>query len=130
MLVVDASVVVGAILAGNGFGLWREHQLLAPPLLWSEVRSVLHEHRWRGLIPGDQVAAVLERFETIPVERREDVQLGDVAWSIADEMGWAKTYDAEYIALARLLDCRMVTADARLRRSAKRLGRIVGPTEV
>ena len=31
-------------------------------------------------------------------------------------MGWAQTYDAEYLALARLLRCRLLTTDAKLKR--------------
>ena len=45
-------------------------------------------------------------------------------------MGWAKTYDAEYLALAELLDCRFVTLDARLHRGAARLGFVLSPTEL
>jgi hypothetical protein len=47
-----------------------------------------------------------------------------------DELGWAKTYDANYVALARILDCRLVTLDARLRRGTARLGFVIGPTEL
>lgn len=49
---------------------------------------------------------------------------------MADEFGWAKTYDAEYVALALLLKCRLVTVDARLRRATERLGITIGPTEL
>jgi hypothetical protein len=49
---------------------------------------------------------------------------------VADELGWAKTYDANYIAPARLLDARVVTLDARLRRGAGRTGLVIGPDEV
>lgn len=49
---------------------------------------------------------------------------------IASELGWAKTYDAEYLALARLLDTRVVTLDLRLRRGAERLGLVVTPDEL
>jgi predicted nucleic acid-binding protein len=43
-------------------------------------------------------------------------------------MGWAKTHDAEYLALAQLLGCRFVTLDARLHQGAARLGFVVSPT--
>lgn len=49
---------------------------------------------------------------------------------IADELGWVKTYDAECLALARLLGCRVVTLDSRLRREADRLGLVVSPAEL
>jgi hypothetical protein len=55
---------------------------------------------------------------------------GDLAWRIADELGWAKTYDAEYLALAGVLGCRLVTLDLRLRRGAERLGYVVTPMEL
>ncbi|MBW3604294.1 MAG: hypothetical protein KY460_05140 [Actinobacteria bacterium] len=44
--------------------------------------------------------------------------------------GLAKTYDAEFLALARLLDRRFVTIDDRLWRGARRLGFVVGPAEL
>jgi predicted nucleic acid-binding protein len=37
-------------------------------------------------------------------------------------MGWAKTYDAEYCALAELLGTRLITGDRRLRAGTRRLG--------
>jgi hypothetical protein len=46
----------------------------------------------------------------------------DRGWKLAEEFGWAKTYDAEYVALAKLNNCRLVTVDGRLRRGANRLG--------
>ena len=49
---------------------------------------------------------------------------------MADELGWAKTYDANYVALARILVCRLVTRDARLRRGTARFGFVIGPTEL
>jgi len=102
----------------------------APPLMWSEARSVLHEHAWRGVVERATARMAQIRLERADVQLRDDVLLGEEAWRIADELGWAKTYDAEYLALASLLDCRLVTADARLRRGAGRLGYVVGPTEL
>lgn len=74
--------------------------------------------------------AVRGRVERSAIERFDDDRLGDEAWRVADQLGWAKTYDAEYVALARLLECRLVTLDGRLRRSAGRVAHVVGPTEL
>src|SRR5680860_1468276 len=54
-------------------------------------------------------------------------KLGEVAWRLSEELGWAKTYDAEYLALALHLDCRFVTLDGRLSRGADRLGFVIEP---
>lgn len=108
-------------------GRWR---LIAPPLLWSEVRSALHEARWRREIDDGQAAAARAAFAGLGIERDDPAELDETAWSLADELGLAKTYDAEFLALARLRDCLLVTADARLRRGADRLGFVVDPVEL
>ncbi|HVD86055.1 MAG TPA: type II toxin-antitoxin system VapC family toxin, partial [Solirubrobacterales bacterium] len=61
----------------------------------------------------------------MPVQIIEPDALHEEAWNIADDLGWAKTYDAGYVALAKLSGCRLVTTDARLRRGADRLGFVV-----
>lgn len=98
--------------------------------MWSEARSSLHETLRRGEIPAADARAVLERLEHCPVEPTSYESLGRDAWAIADELGWAKTYDAEYLALARHLGARVVTLDARLRRRADRTGLVVGPSKL
>lgn len=64
------------------------------------------------------------------IRARSHRRLGQVAWELSDELGWAKTYDVEYLALAVHLDCRFVTLDARLRRGADRLGFVIDPSEI
>jgi predicted nucleic acid-binding protein len=130
MLVIDASVAVAASYAPDGFEEFDRERLLAPPLLWSEARSALHELLWRREITRDDARAAHGRLERCPVESVTDPQLGEQAWRIADDFGWAKTYDAEYVALAQMRDCRLVTLDARLRRSADRLGLVISPAEL
>jgi len=130
MLVVDASVVIRACAAPEGFALLADSELLAPALLWSEVRSALHEAACRGEVASDRAAKVLRALDDSPVRLRAHESLGPEAWRVADELGMAKTYDAEYVALARLLECRLVTLDGRLRRGADRLGFVVGPSEL
>ena len=130
MLVVDASVALAASAVRDGFAELREERLVAPPLMWSEGRSALHELLWRRQISATDADATRARLETCPVSLEHPADLGATAWRIADELGWAKTYDAEYLGLARLLGCRVVTLDIRLRRGADRLGLVVAPHEL
>lgn len=129
-LVVDASVAVAASATPVGFARFRGLELVAPPLMWIEVSSALHAAMWRGELQRDQAEPTLKRALAAPIKRTEPKTLQQEAWAIADEMGWAKTYDANYVALARLLGCRLVTLDARLRRGTDRLGFVIGPTEL
>ncbi len=130
MLVVDASVAFSAARVEDGFDLLGDEDLVAPGLMWSEARSALHQVAWRGELPADDALAALQRLERAPVTRNAPELLGVEAWRLADELGWAKTYDAEYLALGRILGCRVVTLDQRLRRGADRLGFVVSPTEL
>lgn len=51
--------------------------------------------------------------------------------TLAVEMGWARSYDAEHCALAESVDGRLITCDMRLRRGAEgRLPYVVTPDEI
>ncbi len=132
MLVIDANVAVGACAKPDGFQAigWSGEQLAAPPLMWSEARANLHLMLTKGEISAERAATLVKRLETAGVEKHDPPGLGRRAWEIAEEFGWGRTYDAEYIALARLLRCRLVTFDGRLHRGAKRLGIVITPDEL
>jgi predicted nucleic acid-binding protein len=130
-LAIDASVAIRACLGASGFELLTPHgQLVAPQLLWSEVTSALRELAWRHEIDAATARSALERLLAGPVEAIAHPQLHHTATALAGRLGWAKTYDAEYIALAQLLDVRLVTVDARLARGAGKEARIVGPMDL
>ena len=136
MLVIDGSLAVELSLDRIGEhaseALGSDGDLIAPTLLWSEVPSALHEMAFRGEISATLAELGLQRFlggKLGIVERRPD-NLTSTAWQIAEDFGWAKTYDAEYVALAKLNECRLVTVDNRLRRGAERLGFVVTPAEL
>jgi predicted nucleic acid-binding protein len=130
MLVLDASVGIPACASPDGFEIFGDEDLFAPPLMWSEARSAIHEALWRGDVTRTYALRTAERLESSPIRARSYRRLGQAAWELSDELGWAKTYDAEYLALAAHLDCRFVTLDSRLRRGADRLGFVIGPMEI
>jgi predicted nucleic acid-binding protein len=130
MVVVDAAVVVTACLAEAGFEPLAREELVAPYLMWSEASSVLHELKWRKEISSQLAKVALERLTTADVSGRRPKGLAAEAWRVADQLGWTKTYDAEYVALARLLKCRLVTTDAKLKAAASRMLNVIGPAEL
>lgn len=129
MLVVDASYGVQGCLVEDGFSPLGD-ELVAPPLWWAEVTSALHELWWRRSITPELASASFERLLAAPVAERRPRRLRREAWRIAGQLGWGKSYDAEYVALAGLLGCRLLTLDGRLRRGAARVVETIGPAEL
>jgi predicted nucleic acid-binding protein len=79
--------------------------------------SVFHEMSWRGEEIGKERAKLmLTRLLEANFEIRAPMGLTESAWDVADELGSAKTYDAQYVALARMLDCKLASIDERLLR--------------
>jgi len=130
VLAVDATVVITACLSESGLKPLATEELVAPRLMWSEASSVLHELRWRKEISRELTAIALDRLATADISARRPKGLIEEAWRIADRLGWAKTYDAEYLALARLLKCRLLTTDAKMKSAGSDLVDVIGPTEL
>jgi predicted nucleic acid-binding protein len=112
--VVDCGVVLH--LAGEGIEVAAEHELLAPTLLRSQTLSALHEAVHRGEIPPADALDRLARIQAMPIRLLGDAVLRRRAWQVADRLGWAETYDAEYVALTQLQADAFLTLDAELAR--------------
>jgi predicted nucleic acid-binding protein len=117
--VVDAGVVIH--LATAGIDVSPEHELLAPTLLRSEVLSALHEAAARGEITADVGLERHRRISRMPIRLLGDAVLRRRAWQIADQLGWDKTYQAEYVALTQLQADALITMDEDLKRSVQRI---------
>ena len=115
--VVDAGAVLH--LASAEIDVSDEHELLAPTLLRSQTLSALHAAVHRGEIEADVAREQLARIGRMPIRLLGDAVLRRRAWEVADQLGWASTYDAEYVALTQLQADAFVTLDAELARSVE-----------
>jgi predicted nucleic acid-binding protein len=114
VLVVDANIVVEVTLERFGveaLDTLGDEQLIAPWLLWSEVPAALSAMIFRAEVSRELGESALGRLGTISVEPRHPDGLIAEAWCVAKGRGWAKTYDAEYLALAARLDGRRPPAN-------------------
>ncbi len=115
--VVDSGAVLHLASAGIEVGV--EHELLAPTLLRSQTLSALHEAVQRGEIPADIARDHLAQIGRMPIRLLGDAVLRRRAWDLADQLRWASTYNAEYVALTQLQADAFVTRDAELARSVE-----------
>jgi predicted nucleic acid-binding protein len=112
--VVDCGVVLA--LARDGTKIPAKHKLLAPTLLRSQALSALHEAVHSGKLSAEVARDQLAQFNRLPIRLLGDAVLRRRAWDLAEQLGWAETYDAEYIALTQLQADAFVTLDAKLAR--------------
>lgn len=130
ILVLDSSAGLRAAQSSAAAAVLAPHDLIAPTLWRSETRSAVHEALWRRELDDAGVRVVLDGLAALGVKLQDPDGLHDTAWAVADELGWAKTYDAEFVALARMTGSVVLTTDARLRRGADRTGLVISPDEL
>jgi predicted nucleic acid-binding protein len=113
--VLDAGAVLE--LARSETEVSEAHELLAPTLLRSQTLSALHEAVQLGELPADIARERLARIGRMSIRLLGDAVLRRRAWEVADRLGWASTYDAEYVALTQLQGDAFITLDVELARS-------------
>ena len=112
--VVDAAAALR--LAELDAQVAEPHELLAPTLIRSQVLSTLHEAVHRGDLTAKVGRERLDGFGRLKIRLLGDAVLRRTAWKVADQLGWASTYDAEYVALTQLQGEALVTENTELAR--------------
>jgi len=99
----------------------KKHELLAPTLLRSQTLSMLHEAVSLGGFGAQEAWERYVRIGKMPIRLLGDLVLRRRAWELADQLGWASTYDAEYIALTQLQADAFITLNRDLARGVSGL---------
>jgi predicted nucleic acid-binding protein len=94
------------------------HQVLAPTLLRSQLLSLLYRAVRDGEMSKKDADRQLNYVRSLRVRLLGDRVLQNVAWQIANQLGWADTLDAEYVALTRPQAEAFITLDVQLARTS------------
>jgi predicted nucleic acid-binding protein len=105
--VIDAPTLLHLI--ANDVRISPRHQLVAPNLIRSQGLSMLFEAVTRGDLTEDLALQHHERLTELKMRLLGDRVSRRTAWKIAREHGWETTYDAEYLAVAKLQADALVT---------------------
>ncbi|MDN5789876.1 MAG: type II toxin-antitoxin system VapC family toxin [Micrococcales bacterium] len=120
MIVVDASVVVAALLSTGGAGararerLRLDPDLHVPHLLDVEVTAALRRRVRLGQTGIDVATEIRADLADFAALRWDHEPLLGRVWELRENVS---PYDAVYIVLAEMLDAPLVTGDARLSRA-------------
>lgn len=117
-------------IAADDLAVADGHELLAPTLLRSQTLAVLHEAVHAGELPDAVARERLRRVGALRVRLLGDAVLRRVAWEVATELGWATTYDAEYVALTRLQGDALLTLDPAFARRVAGVVRVASLDEL
>jgi len=122
-LCVDASVAAKWVLpeeySDQALALYRDCDqsnvvVAVPPHLPIEVINIIRRRVVRGLITHAEGQEILRTFTQFSVRLVIPPGLYEEAFNLADAFNLPAVYDAHYVALAKLLDCDLWTADERL----------------
>ncbi|GAB3982052.1 PIN domain-containing protein [Actinoallomurus acanthiterrae] len=120
MIVIDNSALVEALVGTSPpkelVTVVAEEDLHVPHLIDYEFRSALRGLVLAGKMTASRAEGARLVKDGLPLRRHSDDVTGGRAW---DLRGNFNAYDATYVALAELLDCPLVTTDAKIAREAR-----------
>ena len=93
-------------------------ELYAPTLWRSETLAAVYDAVRRGQLGEDEARARLVYVNALKIRLLGDAVLRRRAWEVAVELGLPTTYPAEYVALAQLQKCVLVSTDVALLKRA------------
>ena len=131
-LVVDASVVLAAVVDAGPSGEWTRSQLadselMAPHLLPVEVANSLRRLVARDVLSADVAALAYADFRRVRVELFPYEPFAERVWQLRSNV---TAYDGWYVAVAEALDVPLATLDRRLRTAAgPRCRFVTAPTQ-
>ena len=97
----------------------QQNKLVAPTLLRSQVLSHLFNSVRKGDFDRAEAAAQLDHLRSLKIRLLGDQMLQRTAWDVSEELDWADTLTAEYIALTKLQADAFVTLDGALARKVE-----------
>ncbi len=126
MIVADASAIVELLLARplaeRVRGALHDHtELHAPEHLHVECLSALRRYALRGELSESRGAVALDALAELRVLRYPVIEIRTGVWDLRHAL---TAHDAAYLALARRLDCLLLTIDSGLASVARSEGRL------
>ncbi|MDQ6799881.1 MAG: type II toxin-antitoxin system VapC family toxin [Acidobacteriota bacterium] len=128
MVVVDASAVV-EILLNRAIGSRVRERLFhggqtihAPQLIDIEVLHVIRRYNRKHEMTDASAEDAVAIYSGLPIERHSHEVVLRRAWELRSNL---TAYGAAYVALAELLDVRLVTTDKRLAKAAPHVAELI-----
>jgi predicted nucleic acid-binding protein len=121
-LVIDASVLVKAFIPEDGSeeagrlltrAAAAEVVLIAPELIYPETANILWKKVRRNELTTDEAREIAAAVLVVPILAEAAGSTFLLALDIALACG-VTAYDAQYVALAEVFDCQLITADNKL----------------
>ena len=118
-LVVDASVLVAALVDDGSDGLWSEtsisrDELVAPELLLAEASNVLCRLERAGVISPIEANGAQSDLLRLDVELFPFAPFAERVWALRNNLTCTNAW---YIALAEAFECPLLTLDGKLSRA-------------